>query len=902
MKPGDSLGPYRVVSELGVGGMGEVYRAHDAKLNRDVAIKILPDVFAHDTERVARFTREAQTLASLNHPNIAQIYGVIEEDQPAHVHALVMELVEGDDLSVLIARGPMPLTEALPIAKQIAEALEAAHEQGIVHRDLKPANVKVRADGTVKVLDFGLAKAAAPDGAAASADAMNSPTLTARGTQVGLILGTAAYMAPEQARGKAVDRRADIWAFGVVLYEMLTGRRAFDGEETSDILAAVLRQDVDWTALPADTPAGVRRVLRRCLERDPRKRLGAIGDARFDLDETEPVRPEPSAQRSAPHTRAAAPSLVARLWPALAGAALTAAIAALVWPSPARQPAPILARLGILAPPGASFYPDTNGVAISPDGTMVAFIVGDAGRADGQLWVRSLDSMTSRRIEGGDGAANLFWSPDSRRIGFTTTQGKLKTIAASGGPADVLADAPNARGAAWTASNLIIFAPDASGPLYKIPATGGTPVAVTKVDAARREYGHRFPTLLPDGEHFLYASLPSRNGQFDIYAGSLNDNSRVLVGSMAASPVYAEPGWLLYARQGVLVAQPFDAKSLKTTGDPVLLDDEPSCIMEPRDSWTAGRSVSISSTGSLAYYSAPSPNTTVEWYDTTGRTLGTVDVPAGHYDTVAVSPDGTHAAMVRSMSPSESTIWLVDLVRGGALPLSSGRGRNDRPVWSPDGRQVAFAGDRDGAQNLFVKTVGDSVPEQLVFSSDVIFKSPEAWSPDGRWLIVGQLDPATAQNAYALPVPGGAALKPLVTGPDRDFPGPVSPDGRWLAYFSNETGRFELYVQSFPDGGNKLQVSQAGARAAWWTRDGRQLLFVGVDSRSLWRADVTLAPASGGRLTIGAPTKTASFPSEIRSIDATPDRQRLLALSPERTGAGSITVVQNWHAALVKGR
>jgi Tol biopolymer transport system component len=585
---------------------------------------------------------------------------------------------------------------------------------------------------------------------------------------------------------------------------------------------------------------------------------------------------------------------------AAAGVALALAAGWLLWPSSRGADPQRLARLSILGPPGASLYPDTNGVAISPDGTMVAFIVGDAGRADGQLWVRSLDSMTARLIEGGDGAANLFWSPDSRRIGFSTTQGKIKTIAASGGPADVLADAPNARGAVWTPSNVIIFAPDASGPLYKIPATGGTPVAVTKLDAAKKEYGHRFPTLLPDGTHFLYSSLPSRNGQFEIYAGSLNDDTRVLVGSMAASPVYADPGWLLYARQGVLVAQPFDATLLKTTGDPVLLDDEPSTIMEPRDSWTAGRSVSISSTGTLAYFSAPSPNTTAEWFDTKGRKVGRVDAPAGHYDTVAISPDGAHAAFVRSASPSESTIWLVDLVRGGALPLTSGRGRNDRPVWSPDAARIAFAGDRDGAQNLYIKTVGDAAPEELVFRSDAIFKSPEAWSPDGRWLIIGQLDPSTAQNVYGLPLPGGTALKDLVTGPDRDFPGPVSPDGKWMAYISNETGRFELYVQAFPGGGSKKQVSQAGARTAWWMPDGRQLLFLGVDSRSLWRADVTRVASAGSG--VGTPTQVGLFPPDIMSVDATPDRQRFLALSRERTGAGSITLVQNWRAALDKGR
>ena len=884
---GTRIGPYEVLGKLGAGGMGEVYRARDTTLGREVAIKILPDLLAVDPERLSRFEREAQTLASLNHPHIAQIYGVVELPDRAGQHALVMELVEGEDLAIRIERGPIPLDEVLPIARQIADALESAHEQGIVHRDLKPANIKIRPDGTVKVLDFGLAKAADPATTSSGALA-NSPTFTAHATQMGMIVGTAAYMAPEQARGRAVDRRADIWAFGVVLFEMLTGRRAFDGDDVSDLLASVLKSDPAWTAIPAETPASLRRLLRRCLEKDPRKRLSSIGDARLELDEPE----SPPSPASAPAVRPRR-SLVQRVWPITAAVAITAVTAALIWR--ATRPAEgSLTRLSILPPSGVALYPDSTGVAISPDGMMVAFIVGSLTRSETQLWVRPIDSMAARRLDGGDGANLPFWSPDSRRIGFFTNT-KLMTIAASGGRAEVLADAPGGRGGAWTASNLILYAPDASGPLYRINASGGTPEALTTIDASRKQYGHRFPALLPDGDHFLYAALPSRNGKFDIFAGSLSGGTPTLVGAMESAPVYADPGWLLYARHGVLVAQQFDARRRATTGDPVVLDDEPSAVLDPQLSFTAGRPASISRAGSLAYYSAPSLNTVAEWFDTSGLKTGTLDVPAGHYDAVRIAPDGGSAVFVRSTSASESALWLVDLAHGGASPLSSDLGRSDTPIWSPDGTQVLFASDRDGASDIFVKTIGDASPERPLYRSDVLFKSPSAYSPDGKWIVVTQLDPSTAQNIWLLPASGGA-LRPYVAGPTRDNGGPVSPDGRWMAYVSDDTGRYQLFVQPFPAAGRRVQVSQSGATYAWWTSDGRQILFLGDDLRTLFRADVD----AGAAFHAATPKQIAQLPPNILAIDAMPDRSRFLALVPEATGTGSITVVQNWRAAIDK--
>jgi len=560
-----------------------------------------------------------------------------------------------------------------------------------------------------------------------------------------------------------------------------------------------------------------------------------------------------------------------------------------------------LTRLSVLAPPGEQVYPDSTGVAISPDGTMVAFVVGAESRTDTELWVRHLGSMKAQRLDDAGGANLPFWSPDSERIGFFTNT-KLKTIAASGGRAETLCDAPGGRGAAWSPQNVIVFAPDAGGPLFRIAASGGTPVPVTTLDAERKEFGHRFPSFLPDGEHFLYASLLGKGGKFDIFVGSIKDPSRTLIGSLEASPVYApstgsgqaEQGFLLYARQGVLAAVPFDARALRITGDPRMLEDEPAAILDPATSFTAGQSVSVSRTGSLAYYSTPSLNTIAQWYDVSGARLGALSVPAGHYESVTISPDGAHAVLVRSTSPSESSLWLTDLARGGASPLASGRGRNDSPVWAPDSSRIVFAVDRDGPQDLYIKGVSDATPETLVSKSDVPFRNPSSWSRDGQWITMTQLDPDTAQNVWLLPATGDKKPTPLIRGPVRDIGGPISPDGRWMAYAADDSGRFEIYVQPFPTTGRRVQVSDSGALGAWWTRDGRQLVLLGTDSKSLWRVEVE----PGAELRAGTPRQIASLPPGIVSIDAMPDRQRFLAIEPERTGTGSVTVVQHWIAAL----
>ncbi len=898
LAPGARIGAYEVVSQIGSGGMGEVYLARDTALNRNVALKVLPEAFVRDDERLARFKREAQILASLNHPNIAHVHGL---EESSATRALVMELVEGDDLSVRIARGPIPLADALPIARQIADALETAHDQGIVHRDLKPANIKVKADGTVKVLDFGLAKALTQDSGVRTDDISDSPTLTARATEQGVILGTAAYMAPEQARGKAVDKRADIWAFGVVLYEMLTGARAFDGRGFTDVLAAVLRTEIDWSRLPGDTPAPLRQLLARCVEPDVKQRLRDIGEARIAIVTIERGHPDSAADARAaatPHR----PWRERLAW-SLAAIAVLAAVTIVVWQRSTlgRLAASAAAgnevvRLSVLPPLGFLMNPDSTNVAISPNGRMVAFVVGTGVSTENQLWVRPIEAMEARRIEAGDGASLPFWSPDSERIGFFASR-KLKTVAASGGPAMVVCDAPFGRGASWNASNVIVFAPDADGPLLRVAASGGPVAAATTLDAGKSETGHRFPVFLPDGDHFLFAALPRADGMVQIFAGALHDPlARTFVGAMENAPVYAAPGWLLFTRQGVLAAQAFDVRTLRVSGEAMSLGDQPAVAPGPA-AYDAGRRVSASASGSLAYFLQPVANTTVQWMDQTGKTTGSVNVPSGRYSEVAIAPDSTKAVLVRSDSSTSSSLWLVDLMRAGAIPLSMGGITNPSPVWSPDSTRIVFAGLRDGQPALYEKTVTEASAEPTILPIDGIFTLPRGWSKDQAWIVANRLDPGTKWNIYRIQVSGAAAPVPVVQGPAIEVGGWPSPDNRWLAYLSDETGSLDLFVQPFPNPGPKVQVTTSGIQQAWWTPDARHLLYTKRD-QTLWRVDVDLRTAVPR---IDAPVQLAAFPSTLVGLDLARDG-RFLALVSERSGLGTVTVVQSWQAALPAGR
>ncbi len=879
LSSGTRLGPYEIFNAIGAGGMGEVYRAKDTKLNRDVAIKVLPELFAADPERLARFTREAQTLAALNHPNIAAIYGI-------EANALVMELVEGEDLTAHIARGPMAVAELLPIAKQIADALEAAHEAGIIHRDLKPANIKVRSDGMIKVLDFGLAKAMDPSGASGSStgNLANSPTLTAHATQMGMILGTAAYMSPEQAKGKAADRRADVWAFGVVLFEMITGRQLFIGETAPEVMASVMKEEPDWTRLPANLPASLRRLLKRCLEKDPKKRLSSMNDARLELGEPEAMVAEKAAPRA----------LASPVWLAAAGilgAVLTALAFLFVVPALRSTDVRPPTRVSVLGPEGATLTFDAAESAISPDGRSIAFTTVDPSGSS-KIWVRQLDAMAARELAGTANGNLPFWSPDSRQIGFFSAE-KLKKVPAAGGTVEVVCDAKDGRGGSWGTGNTIVFSPSSGGALHVVSANGGDPKAVTTLDVAKGETGHRFPWFLPDGRHFLFAALPQKNQKFDLYVGATDGSAPTAVTSAEGAAVYAEPGYLLFSRKNVLVAQRFDASSLQLSGEPMTIGDGPSSMGVQ---YSAGRSVSVSTTGALAYLGDRLPNTRLVWFDRSGRELGTLAVPDGRYQEISIAPDAKRAVVMRVTSPIASDLWLVDVNRGGSTRFTSAPGINQMARWSPTGDRIAFAGNRNGARDFFIKPSSAAQPEEALYASAAEFNDLGTWSPDGKAIVFSELDPKTNRDLWILPVEGKKPVLYLRTPFNEQSPS-VSPDGRWLSYLSDESGRFEVYVDAFPVPRNKYRVTDSGSFSAHWKADGRELAVLSADLRSVQVVDI----AAGADLKVGAPRPLMALPRGAVWVEPTRDLQRFLGAVPvAENSTSTLTVVFDWIGALQK--
>ncbi len=875
----ERIAPTPTEREIGRGGMGVVYLGRDTRLDRRVAIKVLPAAFAADPERLARFEREARLVASLNHPNIAGIYG-IEEDQDGQ-RFLALEYVDGDTLAERIERAPLSLDETLDICRQVAAALEAAHEGGVVHRDLKPANIKVTPAGEVKVLDFGLAKGSAGAGSESVTDLSNSPTLARASTQAGVILGTAAYMSPEQARGKAVDKRADIWSFGCVMYECLTGRQAFHGETVSDMIALILQGEPNWDALPARTPERVRGLLRRCLEKDAKRRMRDIGDARMEIEDVQSVRASSSSIR----TGAAAATGTRRWfeWSRLALVALLAAAAAWFVPRALDRPAKAQpARFEIPQPEGVFMSNDAAIPTLSPDGCTLAFVAADStGKA--RIWLRPLESTVAKPIAGTSMALPLFfWSPDSRQIAFFSEE-RLKRIAVAGGDAEVICPIKTTRGGSWNKDGVILISPNANDRIYRVAASGGELQPVTTLDSTRGETGHRFPQFLPDGRHFLYTALPSRAGKFDIFIGSIDSPKRQLLMTAGTGVTWAPPGHLLFARDGKLMAQGFDAKARKLRGEPMSLGDA-----IPGTEFAGSPIASASLTGSIAFATSQVTIQRLAWVDYAGQETASIPLAPGPYQGLTLSPDERRVALVRYESPEALGIWIADLERGVATRLTDEQGASESPKWSPDGTRIAYMWRDQSRSVVKIKSlVGDSVSSFL--ESDPLFKQLHNWTPDGRSLIYSRLDPVTQWDLWLLPVDGSGEPRPYLRTRFNETGNRVSPDGRWLAYHSDESGQGEAYVQSFPIPGGKYQITTGGGAFAGWSLDGKQLYYrLSSDPLHGFEADVQ----AGTEFRLGPPRMAITWPKNNRGLARAHTSRRVLALLPAgKDPTRSITVV-----------
>jgi eukaryotic-like serine/threonine-protein kinase len=870
---GDKLGPYEIVALLGAGGMGEVYRARDPRLNRDVAIKVSKEQFSE------RFEREARAVAALNHPNIAHLYDV-------GPNYLVMELVEGQTL-----KGPLAPAEVERIAGQIASALEAAHDKGIVHRDLKPANIKITAEGVVKVLDFGLAKVAA-----ISPSAEDSPTFTMGATQAGMILGTAAYMCPEQARGKPVDKRADIWAFGVVLYELLRGEHLHQGDTVSDTLASVLMNEPDWEKVPPR----FRVLLRRCLEKDPKKRLRDIGDAMPLLEAEATLAPAvpPTELRS---TRLA--------WALAAVCALAAiALAAIHFREKPVTP-PAVARFQIRLPEDVKFTAGGT-FALSPDGLHVAFsAVNTKGRAG--VWIQDLDAIEARELSAtftGASPPPFFWSPDNRYVVYSENSPKLKKVDIATGAVQDICDKPGPPiGGSWNQAGLIIFGGNSTG-LWKVPAAGGVAVALTKLDPARNEREHELPSFLPDGRHFLYLRIsstkPEENG---VFAGSIDDpadkqsQKRIVATGFGAQYIPAAEGGsglLLFLREGALMVQAFDPSRLELSGEPQPIAEGLGTVYETGYFSASGNALVYRTSRATRDYQ-------LTWFDPQGKPMGTAREP-GTIASPRFSPDGSRVAYRKTAANlADEDIWVLDLKRDTSTRFTFGPRMNIEPQWSPDGSEIVFTSDRDGIFNLYRKPSNGATEEQLLLRSD-LNKRPESWSADGRFLLYATSKSATFTDSdiWVLPMQG-ADRTPFPfqqTRFDEDN-ARFSPDGHWVAYESDESGRYEVYVREFNPSaggavaGGKWQVSKDGGSNPHWRSDGKELLYV-----SLGRIFMSVSVEGAKTFQSGAPKVLFAVPPGASGGAATPDLKRFLITVPvESKTPQAFNVMLNW-TSLIKSK
>jgi serine/threonine protein kinase/Tol biopolymer transport system component len=882
VQPGDRFGGYEIESYIGAGGMADVYRARDTTLGRQVALKVLPSIWMTDFEHVARFNREARILAALNHPLIAAIYGVERSDD---ISALVLELVDGETLAERIARSPLSVNEALPIARQIAEALAAAHEKGIVHRDLKPRNIKLTPTGTVKVLDFGLSKSVRDDGPATSASA----ALSAGDTRPGTVVGTTAYMSPEQARGEEVDKRTDIWAFGCVLYEMLTGTTAIDGDGASDTLAAVLRGEPDWTRLPLSLPQRIRRLIQSCLERNRAARIADVSTVMYVLTEVE-VNPETPVSPFVA-TR------VERGWRWAAVAAVVGLLTVIAFFASPKTPRDTQTFRFQVPPPGTTL---AEYLSISPDGRHLAFVADVNGAT--RLWIRELDALDAREIRDTDGAAYPFWSPDSAYVGFFA-QGQLRKVAATGGLAHVICDAPNSRGGSWSRDGIILFTPNPLGPIFSVSAAGGMSTALTKVLETGNVTGHRFPSFLPDGRHFLYLLASDKPDVAGLYVRSLDGNVNVRIAPNKTNGVFVPmtgspfTGHVLFRRDDdTLMALPFDSRSLRPTGEAVPLAEQ------VPTTWALGHGeFSASANGTLAYRSGYTvEQRELAWMDRSGMRIATVSKPGPYLD-FAMSPDEQTAAVTVANGSSEE-IWLQDLRTDHMSRFTFRPGLNNLAVWSPDGRRLAFMFQPAGTYffDIFEKPVGGASSEEFIFRTTL--GAAHDWSPDGKWILYTQTSGSTRSDLWLFPTGGDRKPVPYLQTPFDETNAKFSPDGKWIAYQSNESGQYQIYIQPFPPTGAKWQVSSAGGEYPRWRRDGSELFYMAPNFRLM-----TVSLVLGTTVNAGPPqplfqvSVIGNSPGDIPfGVEPSHDGKRFLVSVPATdkvVPVQPITVVTNFDGA-----
>ena len=896
LEVGSRIAHYHVTALIGEGGMGQVYQATDTTLNRQVALKILPEAFAADPDRLARFQREAQVLASLNHPNIAAIHGL--EDSEG-TKALVLELVEGPTLADRIAQGPIPVDEALPIAKQIAEALEAAHEAGVIHRDLKPANIKVKDDGTVKVLDFGLAKAL---DAAGEGDPNQSPTRTAVDTKMGVIMGTAEYMSPEQARGKRVDKRADIWAFGVVVYETLTGRRAFEGEDGSVTLANVIRADPSWDSLPDTLPAAFAAYLRRCLHKDPSQRIRDLGDVRLAMEGAF------DTAASAAVATAVVPQLHVwqRALPTLSGMLLVALVTGLVVWALTRPDPPGVVRFTMArnVTPSLHIAPVSQDVAMSPNGQLVAYLSGSVGIGAERLHVRSVDQLTSETLVTEGEMNGPFFSPDGVSVGFYNrvldNTILLQRVSVEGGPTSTICEIPgHLRGASWGADGTIVFATqDTASGLWRVSAVGGEPEPLTTPDVERGEVDHRWPEILPGGKAVLFTIQANPIEESQIAVLSLDTREQTVVVRGGSYSRYSPSGHLLYGVEGNLWAVGFDLRGLHAVGDPVP-------VLEGVLTKDAGAAdYDVSENGSLVYVpdvSAAAEERTMVWVDRQGREA-LLSAPPAPYESPRISPDGRYVA-VDVVESETSYVMVYDLQRDTPTRLTVGPGFNRYPVWSPDGQRVLFTSNRDGRHNIYSKAANGTGPVERLTTSGT-FQVPQSWSADGQSLVIMDTLPAGGIDLKLVSFGAESQTEGLIETEFLDVYAEVSPDGRWIAHVSGGDGG-EVWVQSFPDvEGGRWQISRDGGRSPVWGPSGQELFFRRSDTGDMMVVTVETESAFDAgtpEFLFAAPYRSGG-PLRTRPWDVAPDGRFLMVKEGPVGQAANphIVVVQNWHQELLE--